>query len=225
MSSIFPETATSASPDTDESEKTQVNLDEEVEVENPEGDFNERTAPPPASKCQAIRWSLDEKGVVGSVDRNKKSYLSVYLKGEVVGLDGFEGYTTKYYCNSIVFAGRPTSEVHHFMNSIGKPLGKMKLGEMKEVIEQELTNGPISYAETDWKASYQGTDVDKNNKPKWVDQATRMDQFPLVDDPENPGKKIRSFQLVSKKNGEPLYAQYYIRRILSPQEVARLQGK
>lgn len=226
MSSIFPDTATSTSPaDVDSDEKVQVNLDEEVEVENPEGDFNERTAPPPASKCQAFRWSLGEKGVVPGTDKNKKTFLGVHLVAELVGDDQFEGYKTNYYLNSIIFRGKTTSELHHFMNAAGHPLPKMTLGKMKETVEEVLAQTPVAYAETEWKAGYQGTENDpKTNKPKWVDQYIRMDQFPLVDDPENPGKKIRSFQAKSAKDGEPIFAQYYIKRILSPAEAQKLKS-
>jgi len=227
MSSIFPTTTAPTSPDADGTEeKVQVNLDEEVEVENPEGDFNERTAPPPASKCQAVRWSLDEKGVVPGVDKNKKSFLTAHLKAEIIGVEGFEGYSVGHRVNSIIFRGKTTSELHHLMNAVGNPLPKMTLGQMKTVIEETMAQNPVSYVETEWKAGYQGTEVDpKTNRPKWVDQNVRMDQFPLIDDPENPGHKIRNFQDKSKKDGEPIFAQLYIKQLLSPAEAKKRMGQ
>lgn len=228
MSSIFPQetaTQTSTSPADDVAEKIEVNLDEEVEADDPEGDFNERVAPPLASKLQAVKWSLAEKGVVPGVDKNKKSFLGAHLVAELIGDESVEGFKTNYYVNSIIFRGKTTSELHHFMNSIGEPLPKMKLSEMKERIETALAKNPLGYVETEWKAGYQGTDVDpKTQKPKWVDQYIRMEQFPLVDDPDNPGKKIRSHIAKSKKDGEDIFAQLYIKQILSPGEVKKRQG-
>lgn len=232
MSAIFPQTQ-NTSPDTETEERVEVNLDEEVEVANPEGDFNERTAPPPASgskSAQAFRWSLGEKGVVPGVDKNKKSFLNVYLVGELLGVDGYEGFTTNYYMNSIIFKGKTTSEVHHFLNAVGEPAGRMSLGQLKEKIEEVCANHPTSYAETEWKTGYQGTEVDpKTNKPKWVDQYLRMDQFPLVDEIDEAGnktgRKIRSFIAKSAKDGEPIYAQFYIKRLLSTAEAQKRLGK
>jgi len=228
MSAIFPqENATSTSPADDVEEKLQVNLDEETEVEDPEADVNERFAPPPASDLQPVRWSLAEKGVVPSVDKNKKSYLAVYLTAEILGVDGFDGYKiNNHYMNSI--ARKVTTEVHHFMNSIGEPLpNRIKLGDMKQRIEEALAKNPSSYVETDWRTGYSDpSKVDpRTHKPAFVEYKKSMSQFPLVDDPENPGQKIRQFWVPSPKDGEPLYAQLYIKQILSPQEVQKRQQK
>lgn len=226
---MFPqENLTNTTDPTTDQETIQVDLNEETGVENPEGDFNERTAPPPAG-IYAFRWGLDEKGVVPGVDKNKKSFLNVHLTGEIVGGE-FEGFKSRYYMNSILFGGKTTTEVHHFMNGVGEPLPKMSLGSMKEKIEETLANHPVSYAQTEWKTGYQGTVVDpKTNKPKWVDQYLRMDQFPIVDELDDAGnktgKRIRSFVAKSTKDGEPIYAQFYIKRLLSPAEVQKLNAK
>jgi hypothetical protein len=51
-----------------------------------------------------------------------------------------------------------------------------------------------------------------------------MDQFPMIDDPENPGQKIRSFVIKSPKDAEDLFAQFYIKQIVSQAEAKKLAG-
>lgn len=221
----FPEQNFNTNPAEGAVEHVDIDMNAEVEAAKPEADFNERLAPPPAG-IVPIKWSLAEKGVVPSLSKNKVPFLNVFLKGELLIPPPYENYPTNYYMNSLV--GRSgTSEVHFFMHSVGEPLpARMTLGAMKDKLEEVLSNNPVGNAEVDWRASYQdGTDP-RTNKPKWVEQAMHMNQFPFIDelddDGNKTGRKVRSHILKSKKDGEPLYAQLYVVKHLTQADVKKL---
>lgn len=223
---MFPQENLNADPSENAEEKITIDLDAQVEAANPEADFNERLAPAPAG-VYPIKWSLAEKGVVPALSKNKQPYLSVYLQGELVADPPFDGMKTQYYMNSIVNPRSGTSEVHFFMAALGNPVpARISLGDLKNLIETTLAANPVGNVEADWRGSYQDGVDPKTNKPKWVEQYKHMGQFPIVDELDDAGnktgKKIRSHIGKSAKDGEPVFAQFYIVKHLTQSDVKKL---
>ncbi len=219
---MFPQENLNTSPDSDAVETAAIDLNAEIVADDPEADFNERNAPPPAG-VYPIKWQLGDKGVVPAQDKNGKPYVAVYLKGELQAESPFENYPVTYYMNSIIFGSKGTSEVHHFMNCIGEPLpNRITLGEMKERIENALANSPVGNALCDWKGSYQSGVNQQTGKAVWTDQYKSMKAFPIITDPNDPTKKIRSFIGKSPKDGENIFAQFVVKQHLSQSEAKKL---
>lgn len=228
MSTMFPESSTSNSPDDDVVEKQVIDMDAEIVADNPEADFNVRTAPPNAD-IYPVAWSLAEKGVIAAMDKNSKPFVHVYLKGALKADAPFEDFPVNDYMNSIVQGGKGTSAVHHFMNCIGEPLpARITLSEMKEKVENALANLPLGNVECDWKASYQSGINPKNGKPAYTEIAKHMKQFKLVDELDDAGNKtgnkVRQLFIPSPKDGEPVFAQFYVVKHLTQAEAKKLKA-
>lgn len=220
MSTMFPTQAaastSSTSPDVDAQEKVEVDMDTEVEATNPDADFNERL-PPPEAGAYLFKWEINpEKPIQPSQTKppNSTPFLNVWITGRMISNNPEDdGTIVNYYLNSLINRKKGTSEVHHFLNLVGSPIPvRIKLGELKTVLEEVLAKNPISPAKYEWRCSYKDPNkLDKKGNPEWVEQLSRMDQFPPELD-ETTGKPTgkRSNVVKSKLDGTELFAQGYI---------------
>lgn len=167
-------------------ETIEVNLDEELEVEDSTADVN-IAAKLPAHGIYTCQWAANKKDNSIYASRTKsephRSFVGAGLVGTIQD-EEFEG-TQVYvnHINSLQQRGKPTSELHHFLNVVGNPApNRTTVGELKSFTESTLEQTPLGMAEIDWKASY------KNDKGDWIDIATTMSRFPkhYVDADGNP---------------------------------------
>lgn len=193
-----------------------VDYDAPVEAANPTADFNEIIPPPPAG-LYLFKWSVDEKGIVGSVGKKPphSPFLNCFLLGNLFDDGGpDDGFKVNYYFNSLVQSRKGTSEAHHFLSCAGNPApAQTTLGRLKAQLEETLASNPVVPAELQWRCSYKNPTTGK-----WDEQFTRMDQFPKHK--RDDGKWDGTYENVaaSKLDNSPLYAQAHIVRIIAEAE-------
>ncbi len=211
----------------------EVNYDEEVEVEDSTADVNVAAKLPPHFVA-TVKWKAGkaEDSIYAAKGKNPphRAYVGAALFGEIQD-EEWEG-TPIYvnHINSLQRRGKPTSDLHHFLNTVGSPApNRQTIGQLlahtKETMEQE----PVGYAEIDWKASF------KNSKGEYVDIKTTMEAFPKHYVDEN-GDTVSSAKegkwdgtyvqtLQNPETGEPVEAQLYVRKFLNQAEASKLKSK
>jgi hypothetical protein len=224
---MIPENRIHDDPAAEATERIEVSDDEVVEVEDSTGDFNIPAKLPPHS-IYLVQWKArDEDGVYAGKTRKEphRAYVAASLVGAVQD-EEFEG-TPVYvnHINSLTMRGKPTSELHHFLNVCGSPApAKSTIGELRTFTAEVLEQTPVAFAELDWKASY------KNSKGDYVDLALTMEKFPkhYVED-ENTGKKswdgTYEQQFPNPETGEAVNAQLYVRKHLTQAEANKQKSK
>ena len=195
-------------------ETMDVDLNETIEVKDATADSNIPVRPPERG-FYPVRWtgnsSKGENGIVIARDINKRPFLSLHLKGNIIAEDtSFHNFPVTDYINTMVFSGKPTSDIHSFLNKLGSPVPNViSFADLKEHLINVLSNEPIGMIELDWKAGYK----DSNSKTGWTEQYHHMEDFPKNEDGtySNIGK--------SKKDGEPIFASAYVAKHVSPQRL------
>lgn len=205
MPSIFETETEHVTEETSETEPArEVNLDEEVEVANPNADFNITPPPPPANKYPA-KFTLGEKGVEAKNSAKVGNFLVVHLTAAVIasGQD-YDGYTVYDYPNSIYDKRKGTSAVHSLMDKLGDPLpAKCTLRDMKAHVERVLNAAPVGNIELEWQAKERDPNNKRADKNGYVTLASRANQFPMING-------IRSNFVKSERDGSPVAAQAFI---------------
>src|SRR5215831_11216940 len=135
-----------ASPDAEAEETVEVDLNAEVEVADATADVN--VAPPlPPAGIYPVKWKVQkDKSVNAKATKPKKigdaskAFVDVSLQGELQASgEDYDGSMIFEYMNSIAFRGRPTSDIHHFMNICGSPApNRIRVGELKTMLEEML---------------------------------------------------------------------------------------
>lgn len=223
-----------SSPDAgEETQKIAVDLNAAVEVDDATGDVNQASKLPPAG-IAPIRWKAgkDDHPYAGVTKKEPHrnfvgtSLVGQFVEGEYEGTLIFENHI-----NSLAMRGKPTSDLHHFLNVAGSPLSnKSTVGEVLEFTKEVLEAEPLVMTEYDWKASY------KKDDGTYEDVLTKMEKFPkhYVDTTqgENQGKPLAKEKggkwdgtyeqtIESPVNGEPINAQLYVKAFLSQAEAKR----
>lgn len=201
-------------------EEVEVNLDEVIEVEDASRDFNEIQAPPPAD-IYPIKLRLNEKkgggnikgveipkGIEVKVDKNKKTFVGVHLTGKIQATnetyDGYEIYNI--YVNSILFAGKATSELHSLLTKLGENVpNTMPVLQLVQLAEKVFSDQPIQMTELEWEASYKKND----GSGQYEKQCKNMRSFP-----KNPDGTYNHV-VTSELDGEPIYARAVIKKFVS----------
>lgn len=219
---MIPQDRINTDPAENAEEKIEVNLDEPVEVEDATGDFNIAAKLPPKG-VYAIRWKArDQDGVYAS--KGKKEPHRAYVAASLVGAIQDEEYegTPVYvnHINSLTMRGKPTSELHHFLNVCGTPApNRSTVGELKQFTEEVLDQNPVAMAEIDWRASY------KNDKDEYIDIAKTMEKFPKHKDENGRWDGTYEQQIASPADGEMVNAQLYVRKHLTQAEATKQKSK
>lgn len=219
---MFPQENINTNPENDATETVTIDLNAVVEADNPDADFNEKTAPPLGGLVYPIRWELDDKGVVPAMTKNHTPYVHVYLKGKLITGDGFDGFPVNCYMNSIIFGSKGTSEVHHFLSCLGEAVPqKITLGELKNKVEDILSNNPTGLALCDWRAAFQDGINPKNGKAKYTDIKVGMANFPKMKNEDGSFGPARQFILQNPKDGTDVPARFEVVKHVSSAEVKK----
>lgn len=216
------------SPDTGKNvEEVAVNLNDVVEVEDAQADGN-LAAPLPPAGLYPVKWfDKDEKGLSGQVTKTTphRSYVGGNIIGKIVASgEGYDDMPVYEYINSLTMRGKPTSDLHHFLNCAGQPApNRSTVGELLNFALEVLKSNPAIQTYLDWKASYK-TDKMKNGFTVYDDLALRMDKFPkeIVDD-KWTGKYLPWIE--HPVTGEPINAQLYVRGFYTEAEAKKLLAK
>lgn len=209
------------SPDSTATETVEIDLNAVIEADNPDADFNERTAPPTGGLVYAIQWELDEKGCVPAMTKNHTPFVHLYLKGKLTTSGNFENYPVSCYLNSIVFGSKGTSEVHHFLSVLGESVPqRIPLGELKDRVETILAQNPVGLALCDWRAAFQDGINPKTGKAKYTDIKSGMRNFPKVKNLET-GEMEYQFILQHPKDGTDVIARFEVVKHVSSTEVKK----
>lgn len=211
---MLPEKHINNSPDNQAEEKIVVDFDAAVEVEDSTADVN-IAAPLPSAGIYPVKWNESDqegKGLDGRMTKPKVGQASrAFVGGNIVGKivatgEDYDEMPVYEYLNSLTMRGKPTSDLHHLLNCAGAPApNKTTVRELLTFAKNVLEQSPAVYTELDWRAQYQDANGD------WQTAVKSMEKFPLIDDPKNPGQKIRSQEYPSPLDGEPLKAQLYVR--------------
>lgn len=218
----------SSSPESDATERIEIDLNAPVEVDDATGDVNVAAKLPPAG-IALLKWKAGkDEHPYASRTKNEphRSFVGTSLVGQFA--DGeYEGTLIFVnHINSLAMRGKPTSDLHHFLNVVGSPLSnKSTVGEVLEHTKEVLDNSPLAMVEFDWKASY------KKEDDTYEDVVKTMTKFPkhYADAEGKPlakekgGKWDGTYEqtIPSPVDGEPLTAQLYVRAFLSNAEAKR----
>lgn len=225
---MIPEDKINNNPEADATETVEIDLNEPVEVEDAQGDVNVASKLPPKGIYPLkFKSGKDEHPYAGRTKKEPyRSFVGTSLVGQFI--DGeYEGMVVfENHINSLAMRGKPTSDLHHFLNIVGSPTSnKTTVGELLEHTRQVLENSPVGMAEVDWKASY------KQDDGTYKDVVLTMEKFPrhYIDVEGKPlakdqgGKWDGSYEqtIPHPKDGEPIQAQLYVRSYLSQSEAQK----
>lgn len=225
---MIPEEKLNNNPEAEATETVEVDLNETVEVEDAQGDVNIAAKLPPAGVYPLkFKAGKDEHPYA---TKTKKEPYRQFVGTSLVGqfIDGeYEGSLVFVnHINSLVMRGKPTSELHHFLNIVGSPTSnKTTIGELLEHTRQVLDNSPVGMADVDWQASYKKEDgfyeVFKKKMTDFPKHYIDTDGKSITK--EAGGKWDGSYEqsVPHPKDGEPVSAQLYIRTFLSQAEAKK----
>lgn len=214
-------------------ETIQVDDDEIVEVEDSTGDVNVAAKLPPHG-IYTVKWkpSKDEDAIYKSKTKSEphRAFVGAAFVGELQEEEWEGSMVFINHINSLQRRGKPTSDLHHFLNIVGNPApNRATVGELEKHTRETLEQEPVGYAELDWKASY------KNQKGDWIDLKTTMEAFPkhYVN---NEGETVSTAKegkwdgtyvqsIPNPESGEAVEAQLYVRKFLSQAEANKLKSK
>lgn len=232
---MIPESKINTNPAQDEEvvEIIEVDDDEIIEVEDSTADVNVAAELPPHN-VYMIKWKSgkNEDAVYkGKTKDGKRAFCGAALIGNIQD-EEFEGVPVFVnHINSLQRPGKPTSDLHHFANTIGSPIpNRQTVGQIVEHVKAFLEEEPVGYAEIDWKASY------KNGKGEYIDLKTAMEGFPkhyvnsdgeTVPSPKEGGKWSGKYlqKISHPETGEDIEARLYVRKFLTQSEANKLKDK
>lgn len=214
-------------------EKIEVDLDEEVEVEDSTGDVNVAAKIPPHN-VYMIKWkpSKNEEAVYPSKTKSEphRAFVGAGFVGDVQDEEWEGTMVFVNHINSLQRKGKPTSDLHHFLNTVGNPApNRQTIRELLEHTRETIAQEPVGYAEIDWRASY------KKDDGTYTEVKTTMEGFPKHYVDEN-GETVSSAKegkwdgsyvqsIPHPVTGEPIEAQLYVRKFLNQAEANKLKGK
>lgn len=219
------------SPDAEAAEEIAVDLDAEVEVEDSAADGN-AAAPIPEAGFFPVKFTdgEEDKAFGGKVTKPKAGKVQrSYVGGTVVGKIQDEGQPwheriVSKYINSLTFGGRPTSDVHHFLNCAGQPApNKSNVGALVEQVKNVLAGVPAVWCYLDWEASYPAEDSTKD-EPHYIELVSTMKKFPVYRDAES-GLMVRLQSIPHPKTGEPVNARLVIKAFYTDAEAKKRMQK
>lgn len=227
---MLPENQINTSPDSNgEAEHIAVDLDATVEVEDATADGN-IAAPIPPAGLYPVKWAdQEEKGLAGAATNSSpsRSYVGGNIIGRVVASgESFDEFPVYEYINSLTMRGKPTSDLHHFLNCAGSPApNRCTVRELLTFAQNVLAENPAVQTFLDWKASYpHPTETQKNGKPKYIEVATSMEKFPKeIVDGKWTGKRLQ--QVPHPITGEAINAQVYVRAFYTEAEAKKKMAK
>lgn len=227
---------TSRTSDVDDSEvveRVEVDDSEVVEVDDATADVNVQAKLPPHG-VYTIKWKAREKdGVYKSKTKKEphRSYVAASLVGSIQD-EEFEGITVyEPHINSLQQRGKPTSDLHHFLNVVGTPApNRSTIGELETFTSSVLEEEPVGMAEVDWRIAK------KNEDGTYTDVLTTMTKFPKKYQRNEDGsfviqngKKVWTGEyeqsIEDEDTGETLNAQLYVKKHLTQAEATKLKQK
>lgn len=222
-------------------ESIQVDDDEIVEVEDSTGDVNVAAKLPPRG-VYAFKFKAGKKE-----DSIYKSATKTTPHRAFVGVNGltgaiqdeeYEGIVVFHnHINSLQRSGKPTSDLHHFLNVVGNPApNRTTVAQLESHVRETLDQEPLGYAEIDWKAQYKSGKQTKDGKDEYLEIKTTMEAFPkhyinedgeTVAGPKEGGKWDGTYlQIVPHPiTGEDIEARLYFRKFLTQSEANKMKER
>lgn len=215
-------------------ESIQVDDDEIIEVEDATGDVNIAAKLPPHG-VYALKWKAGKKeeSIYKSATKTTphRAFVGVNNLSGAIQEEEYEGVTVFHgHMNSLQRPGKPTSDIHHFLNTVGNPApNRTTVAQLESHVRETLDQEPLGYAELDWKAQY------KNDKEQYIEIKTTMEAFPkhyIDSDGETvssakEGKWDGTYiqQVPHPVTGEPIEARLYIRKFLNQAEANKMKER